>query len=142
VTNDYEDIILNHRQGGVAVSPIDIENDGDLDLAFSACFGLQLYMNPENPTNKAYDDVKILPHAGGILKAYPNPFNCSITMLIGGGNEDGIEIVDISGRKVAKIFTVNGRVMWEAKGLSSGIYFAYRLNGKKKSNAVKLIYLK
>jgi hypothetical protein len=43
---------------------------------------------------------------------------------------------------VAGLKTENGRAVWHADGISSGIYFARVLKSDSKSNIIKMIYLK
>ncbi|OGC94543.1 MAG: hypothetical protein A2W25_01790 [candidate division Zixibacteria bacterium RBG_16_53_22] len=65
------------------------------------------------------------------------------------GIEGGtIEIFDITGRQVAMLHADHGRAMWEAWGLSSGVYFARVIKGQtgasatQVSNIIKLILMK
>ena len=106
--------------------------------------GLQLYLNPLNPMDAINDESYPSPDQI-TLSCYPNPFNAATTITIAGEREVEIAIYDISGRRVAKLQTEGGRAVWEARGLSSGVYFARAVSGQTGTSAayaVKLIYLK
>jgi len=77
-----------------------------------------------------------------LISAYPNPFNSATTITVAGGEEAEIAIYDIAGRKVTTLHTEHGRAVWEAIGLSSGVYFARAGNGAGASNIIKLILMK
>jgi hypothetical protein len=73
------------------------------------------------------------------LKAYPNPFNSSVSLTA--GDVDGvIEIFDIRGMAVALVKMTNGNASWDASKFSSGIYFA-RLRENTRE-AIKLVLTK
>jgi hypothetical protein len=74
------------------------------------------------------------------LSAYPNPFNSATTLTLSGIDSAEIEIYDIAGRKITTLQATHGRALWDASGVSSGVYFA-RVAGEK-ANTIKLILLK
>jgi hypothetical protein len=140
VSSDFQNIILNHRQSGLTVCPIDIEGDGDFDLAFSVAFGLQLYLNPLNPPANISDGNYFELPSEISLSAYPNPFNSATTITLLGFENAEIEIYDITGRLITTLHTFGGQALWDASAYSSGLYFA-RLAGEKAAT-IKLILLK
>ncbi|MBC7187471.1 MAG: T9SS type A sorting domain-containing protein [Calditrichaeota bacterium] len=89
-----------------------------------------------------------LPHDNGVLQNYPNPFNPSTTICfsLGHGEHVTLDVFDVQGREVATL--VNGElsagdhsVVFEAKGLSSGVYF-YRLTAGTLVQQRKMIMIK
>jgi hypothetical protein len=85
-----------------------------------------------------HSGAAVLPQEVGI-SAYPNPFNSSITIST---NQDApIAIYDITGRRITTLHAENGKVVWDASGYSSGVYFA-RVVGGEASKSIKLILLK
>jgi hypothetical protein len=78
----------------------------------------------------AIDEPEPLPTEFSLSQNYPNPFNATTTIeyaLPVGGNVR-LQVYDITGRVVATL--VNGampagyhQVVWDAKGMSSGLYF-------------------
>ncbi len=83
----------------------------------------------------------ISPPAGFSLSAYPNPFNSSTTISISGAEEPEIGIYDITGRLMTVLGTKDGRAVWEARELSSGVYFA-RVAGERGGAALRLVLLR
>ena len=82
------------------------------------------------------------------MGCYPNPSNAATTITVAGMDEAEIAIYDITGRKVATLHTDQGRAVWEAEGMSSGVYFARANKGQtgtsaaQSSNIIKLILIK
>ncbi len=58
------------------------------------------------------------------MSAYPNPFNSATTITLSGNENAEIEIYDITGRIITSLHAPHGRALWDASGVSSGIYFA------------------
>ncbi len=75
------------------------------------------------------------------LEAYPTPFNAQTTLFLTGMTKAEISIFDLTGRRIASLNAENGKVVWDARGFSSGIYFA-RAYGNDVSNCERLILLK
>ncbi len=79
---------------------------------------------------------------GGMsLTAYPNPFNSSTVISMSGMAEAAIVIYDITGRRIATLVAHDGRAVWNAGGLSSGVYFA-RVMGERGGAALRLVLLR
>jgi hypothetical protein len=93
------------------------------------------YHNPDT----TYDPVSIsrmehlLPASGLSLDAYPNPFNATVAIRIG-GMVDGLAIYDITGRQLADL-TLSARnhneLKWNATHLNSGFYIVKARQGKR-----------
>jgi hypothetical protein len=82
------------------------------------------------------------------LSGYPNPFNSSITIeyTLAADSPVCLTIFDIAGKKIASIIQdtqTAGRhlTVWNADGMSSGVYFA-RLVASNKTRSIKLILQK
>ena len=124
----------------------DVDGDGndDLVVAFAPNDSNHFVNIYTIVTTDAADDGGNgrLPDDAGILSCYPNPFNSATTITVAGGEEAEIAIYDIAGRKVTTLHTEHGRAVWEAIGLSSGVYFARAGNGAGASNIIKLILMK
>ncbi len=86
------------------------------------------------------EDKPTLP-ARGSLSCYPNPFNSSAVLTLDNPRAADIGIYDISGRLLARLKMENGRAIWEASGVSSGIYFA-RLESGSRSESLRLVLQK
>ncbi len=72
-----------------------------------------------------------LPSAHKLLDVYPNPFNASATIsfALDEAGRVKLSVYNILGRKVATLYegkleTGDHRVIWEAQGFPSGVYFA------------------
>jgi hypothetical protein len=84
-----------------------------------------------NPTGISYDNT--LPNTFSLFQNYPNPFNARTTIAysISQKSEAEIDIFDILGKKIAGLsegIKEPGayQIVWDASGVSSGIYF-YRI---------------
>ena len=75
------------------------------------------------------------------LFAYPNPFNSQTTITLAGLEKPEIDIYDVSGFKIATLIGENGKLIWNAVGYASGVYFA-RVKNKNITASLKLIYIK
>jgi hypothetical protein len=92
-----------------------------------------------------------LPEELLILKAYPNPFNAEVKLLIQAQFAGGyaLEIFDITGRKVRSFETSGraGQIIWDGRNeqgdpVASGLYFARATSSDYKTSAVKLTLLR
>jgi hypothetical protein len=141
VTDDFQEVTTAHRNHGVAPCLADIDADGDKDLVVTSnSLGLQAFLNPLDPVDAVDERAPIFPSQIS-LSAYPNPFNAATTISVAGAEESMIEIFDIAGRRVAALQAENGCAVWEAEGMSSGVYFA-RTSGHEVSSCIKIIRLK
>jgi hypothetical protein len=86
-------------------------------------------------------EAEPLPVENFLLRNYPNPFNAATTISVAGAGEAEIVIYDIAGRRVATLHAQNGKAVWEAKDLGSGVYFA-RAAGGSAATSIMLVYLK
>ena len=101
----------------------------------------------ENPTGTG-DHPALIPEQYSILQNYPNPFN-NITIISFGLPHNVpvvIDIYDILGRKVETLVDERQpagyhQVMWDAEGVSSGIYF-YRIQAGEYAETKKMVLLK
>jgi hypothetical protein len=98
--------------------------------------------------NKIQADIKTIPNHFSLNPAYPNPFNPTTTIefTIPYSSNVVIKVFDINGNEVAEL--VNGiipegnhMVEWDARGLSSGLYFVKLTSGDYLGTR-KLILLK
>ncbi|RPH06316.1 MAG: T9SS C-terminal target domain-containing protein [bacterium TMED46] len=93
------------------------------------------------------DFTAITPVKYSILKAYPNPFNPSLSIEIEIENLSHVkvDILSYNGNHIATIFdripsTRAKRIEWNPKGVSSGIYFVSLIvNGQKRYKKVTYI---
>jgi hypothetical protein len=85
------------------------------------------------------EDTPNLPYSTN-RSAYPNPFNSAATITLTGAEQAEIGIYDITGRLITTLHTVCGQALWDANGVSSGLYFA-RVAGEK-AGAIKLVLVK
>jgi hypothetical protein len=124
---------------------LDVDRDGTDELLCRTADGFVLYRLDTTAVDIAHDDA-LMPKIAS-LSAYPNPFNSSVTISLGGfsGLTD-IAVYDIAGRLVRRIEAVGGRAVWDgrdANGLAveSGLYFVRAAGGKGKAST-KIVLLK
>lgn len=122
------------------------DGDGDAILGTDVLFDPWLEQSPLATPEERRSVVGDF----GISKAYPNPFNSSVTIEYTLTREQDVrlEIFDVLGRSVEKMIDERQgvgvhSVMWNAAGIGTGLYFA-RLSseGDKRVRAVKLMLLK
>lgn len=84
-----------------------------------------------------------------IAKAFPNPFNSSVTIEYALSREQDVrlEVYDILGRKVEMLLHERQgigvhSVLWKADGFASGLYFARLSSREGVAQTVKLMLLK
>jgi hypothetical protein len=102
------------------------------------------------PPVQAVNSLPTAPASFYLYPPYPNPFNSSIALRFELSDASPVElkIFDLSGREVASIVDplTSGwsigehSIMWEAKGISSGIYFV-QLSGVGSRSVVQKILL-
>ncbi len=102
----------------------------------------------ESPLTSVETPPPVAPRSFTLLQNYPNPFNptTAISYQLSAGSEVSLRVYDILGRLVATL--VQGRqnagtyrVTFNAKGLTSGVYF-YRLEAGDRSMTRKMVVLK
>ena len=102
ITEDFQNIITDHRNGNMGPSFSDVDKDGDRDLVSPVHLGLMLYLNPDIQTDVRDDnpEASTLPRKPFTIQCYPNPFNSAVTISIGNASTVDIiiEIYDILGR--------------------------------------------
>ncbi len=118
----------------------------------NAGFGEYIFADNEGIVT-GIEENKILPKYFSLSQNYPNPFNPStvISYSVGRGRPSSfsnvsIIVYDVLGRKVATLVNKvqpagNYKVTFNARGLSSGIYF-YRMKAGNFVETKKLILLK
>ncbi|MBC8278527.1 MAG: FG-GAP repeat protein [FCB group bacterium] len=154
--------IYQNEHLGATVGVADINGDG----IFEALSGASQYV-PGSPSNYgpgrvwlfdapmvdvADNEPAKMPESFVLHPAYPNPFNpaTTITFSLAREGEVKLDVFDITGRPVAVLHAtpLQGRysagthsVVWDAEGLSSGIYFV-RLQTDEGVQSQKLLLLK
>ncbi len=102
----------------------------------------------ESPLTSVQPPPSVAPRSFTLLQNYPNPFNptTAISYQLSAGSEVSLKVYDILGRLVVTL--VQGRqsagtyrVTFNAKGLTSGVYF-YRLEAGDRSLTRKMVVLK
>jgi hypothetical protein len=107
-----------------------------------------LYLEVPNPTRVGIAEKETLPENLTLFSNYPNPFNAStiIQYSLPEGSSVTIEIYNILGRKVKTLISATQpagthSVVWDARHLSSGIYF-YRIKAGEYFSTKSCIILK
>ncbi len=106
-----------------------------------------LYLAYPNPLT-GLTDRDNLPGKFELFHNYPNPFNINTTIKYSLKEKDAISlsIYNITGQKVATLFegkqeAGDHQITWDAKDISSGIYFA-KLETEDKSQSIRMTLLK
>jgi hypothetical protein len=115
---------------------INADHIGELILADSAD-NIEIYSFAETSID---DDGARIPIAPILLSAYPNPFNSTTTLSIFGIDKANISIFDITGRLVTTLHADQGKAVWNAVNMPSGVYFA-RVSSPQSFETTKLILL-
>jgi hypothetical protein len=79
--------------------------------------------------------------ASTLVSVYPNPFNGTTQFVIHTANQQDADVTihNVLGASIAKFNAENGKpVMFDASGLSSGVYF-YTVTSEGKQTTGKLI---
>ncbi len=111
-----------------------------LDARNNPPFGDDVYFRRAVNVVGIEENEKDIPDKA-IIRAYPNPFNSSTTIIILYGQDIKISISDIAGRKVATLHAQAGRAVWDASGYPSGLYFA-RMQSGGAEKSIKLVLIK
>lgn len=102
-------------------------------------------------SNQQYNleiEPKITPNTYQSVKAYPNPFNGVISIEVDLGNHQNgsVSIFDLQGRELEHIYIAknsepNQKIQWNARSVSSGVYFV-KLQTPSQTISKKILYLK
>jgi len=152
ITDDFQNVVSQHRNGSIAPCLADIDKDGDKDLVMTNnSLGMQLFINPMIHTNIPDDQSDSRHPIRNTLfnsKTYPNPFNQSITFQFDliQPTEIEINIYNILGQKVDSVLISGSQsgdnyFIWNAGNLPSGVYF-YKILTNNAENHGKVILLK
>jgi subtilisin family serine protease len=115
----------------------------DLDLTMGGLTIRRHFMIPVGNPGTPVSEDSALPESSSIMTCYPNPFNISTLIKLDGVSiSNDIMIYDTSGRLVTTLHTKDGKAIWNARGFSSGIYFAQAAGNKSVEKATKLLLLK
>jgi len=123
----------------------DLDNDRRDEIL--SIQGSSLYIYNLDYATGTGDDSK-LPHRAFLRHNYPNPFNSATTIEYGlpEAGQVRIDIYDLLGRKVETLVDEEmragrHRVVWDASGYSSGVYF-YRIETGDFVDTKRMVYLK
>ncbi len=148
VTDDFQNVVSDHRNSSISPCLADVDKDGDMDLVMTNNgLGFQLFLNPLDTTDvedypdptdvEDYPDPEILPQTMEI-SCYPNPANSSIAFTVNIRRDSylDISIYNMLGQSIKGLFAgkaVAGRheLAWNAENNSSGIYFIRVSTGNK-----------
>jgi hypothetical protein len=125
--------------------------DGLLDCSWglgTTISDMGAYGGGDSTTVGIFDNMPTLPDRFILLQNYPNPFNSATTIeySLSEAGRVRIDIYDLLGRKVETLVDEEKqvgqhRVVWDASGHSSGIYF-YRIEAGDYTETRKMILLK
>jgi hypothetical protein len=116
----------------------------------AATYGRSIYHREISGDDPIAIEKKVMniPDKFELVQNYPNPFNPSTTIkfLLPVNDKVTIDVFDITGKHIANIVNENLKagtheVVFDASGLSSGIYF-YRMISSKLSETKKMILVK
>ncbi len=126
----------------------DIDTDGDLDLFVGdSNGGISFWRNDE--FNSANGEHGHQPYTFTLYQNYPNPFNAStaISYQLLAVSHVNLTVYDVLGREVQSL--VMGQqsagfheVVWDASGVSSGVYFIQLSVDSRQSSARKVMLVK
>lgn len=95
------------------------------------------------------DEPNDLPSQFQLIKAYPNPFNPSVTIQVSGvpGSLLQVDIFSLSGKKVASLydgllFRSEQKVIWSPGDIASGNYLVRTVVNNRRTQYKKITYLK
>ena len=142
-------IITHSINVPVDICAADIDSDGDTDV-FSVSENdnkIAWYENLVNPTS-VQENQSHLPNSFQLHQNYPNPFNPATTIrfTLQKSEHISLKIYNLAGQEIETL--VDGvrsagkhQVLWQAKGLPSGIYFA-QLKANSEMKTMKMVLQK
>lgn len=129
ITDDFQNVVSQHRNGSISPSLADIDKDGDKDLVMTNQLGLQLFLNPmiqidiEEFTRKQTSSDRL-------IKIYPNPSNSmvSFSLNLEDSTDLRVEIFNILGQSIKVLYSGSATkgihtYTWDSSPYSSGVYF-------------------
>jgi len=140
ITDDFQNVVSQHRNGSIAPCLADVDKDGDKDLVMTNnSLGIQLFLNPMiqsdieefSHTENAYDD--------NIISIFPNPSNTNVSFSLNVVENTylKIEIYNLLGQSIKILYS--GLILkgvqnfnWNSSSSASGIYFIKILTNHKK----------
>jgi hypothetical protein len=115
--------------GATDVFPKDIDRDGDTDILASARDGAEISWFESDLITSVDGNQENIPDNYLALRAYPNPFNPStaINFKLQAASYMELTVFDITGREIVTLMegyqnAGNHEVVWDAEGVSSGVY--------------------
>ena len=128
---------------GLNLAPImsDLDSDGNSELiAGSRAGGLQFFRVYDTQVNV---DRAIKPSVFTVRGNYPNPFNGTTTFRFDLTRPGRVELIiyDVAGREVVQLHAGEmnrgqHHITWDAKGMSSGLYF-YSITVRESSSTIQ-----
>lgn len=121
----------------------DMDGDGGAELVFTSCIGKLAFFDYE-PVGVSEEVVPARSRGHALVRVRPNPFS-SFTMIDSGDDEDGgLEIYDVSGRRVAQFS--ESHVRWHGddawgRQVPGGIYFVVP-SKRTGSQSAKIVLLR
>jgi len=150
ITDDFQSVERDHRNGTIVPCFSDVDNDGDRDFLTTAHLGLMLLLNPEIQTSIQDYNTETFTTAGEDITIYcaPNPSNIILNINVESNRNTyaKIDIINILGRQVFRVYKGillkgNNNFSWDASNHSTGIYFV-KLEGAKNTYIKKFTILK
>lgn len=147
--NWTEQVLESNFEGGSALAIEDLDKDGDVDIIAGAGVLGDLYWWENETINTSVEDQTGLLQNNFCLKQnYPNPFNqtTKFSFTIPQRSNVSLIVYDVQGKVIRTILSEekppgNYEVLFDAVGLSSGIYY-YQLIIDRYAKTNKIILMK
>jgi len=141
ITDDFQNVVNEHRNGSIAPSLADIDKDGDKDLIMTNnSIGLQLFLNPLIQTDieeHIYGDDELKENS--FIQIYPNPSNSMVSFScnLESDTDLRIELYNILGQSIEVLYSgwrKKGKHIfnWNSTNYSSGLYFVKLLTNNER----------
>jgi hypothetical protein len=143
ISNSSDPVIVASYDRFSNVNMVDLSNDYIFVAAMSALVILQF-----DPETEIIEEISEIPNQFFLSQNNPNPFNASTTIRydLSTGSDVTLDIYDILGRKIETL--VDGwqlpgahSIVWDAEGVSSGVYF-YRIQAGEYVQSKSCLLLK